>query len=272
MLRLDALLDRETATAFWLGAARRARRGLGHAIDLILPPQALDEGALDDAERPLTPGLSARGWERIQFIDGPVCDGCGAPFAYDLGPGALCAPCLARPRSTSRARAACLYDEHSRDLILKLKHADRTDLAPLFARWLSRAAAELLAEADLICPVPLHPRRLIARRYSQAAEIARPLARLSRVAYRPGVLVRARSTPTQGGRSGRGRRENVRGAFVVPPSVAASLVGKRVLLIDDVLTTGATAQSCAKALLKAGAAAVDLAVVAGVRESDTTPI
>lgn len=247
--------------------ARRMRRGLGQAIDLILPPLALDEG-----ERPQTLGLTARAWERIQFIDGHVCDGCGAPFEHDLGPGALCAACMARPRRIDRARAACLYDEHSRDLILKLKHADRTDLAPLFARWLSRAAAELLAEADAVCPVPLHPRRLLARRYNQAAEIARPLCRLGKVAYRPDVLVRTRATAIQGGKSGRGRRENVRGAFAVPPRNAAQAAGKRILLIDDVLTTGATAEACAKALKAAGAVAVDLAVVARVRESGTGPI
>ncbi len=251
----------------WRDAARRLRRGVGHAVDLILPPLALD-----DTERPQTLGLSARGWERIQFIDGPVCNGCGAPFAYDLGPGALCVVCMAAERCLSRARAACLYDEHSRDLILKLKHADRTDLAPLFARWLSRAAVDVLADADAICPVPLHPRRLLARRYNQAAEIARPLARLSRVPYRPDILVRTRATPTQGGRSGRGRRENVRNAFAVPASAASRIAGKRILLIDDVLTTGATGEACAKALLKAGAAAVDLAVVARVRESGTEPI
>ncbi len=272
MRRIDALLGREIATplwfaAVWSSAARRTRRGLGHAIDLVLPPLALD-----DAERPQSLGLSARAWERIHFIDGPVCDGCGSPFPYSLGEGVLCAACLARPRRISRARAACLYDEHSRDLILKLKHADRTDLAPLFARWLSRAAAELVAEADVLCPVPLHPRRLLARRYNQAAEIARPLARWTRTAYRPELLVRTRSTPTQGGKSGRGRRENVRNAFTVPPGMAAKVNGQRILLIDDVLTTGATAEACAKALLAAGASAVDLAVVARVRESGTEPI
>jgi len=226
---------------------------------------------LDEGERPQTPGLNAPAWERIHFLDGAVCDGCGAPFPYDIG-GALCVSCMARPRMVERTRAACLYDEHSRDLILKLKHADRTDLAPLFARWLSRAAAELLEGADAICPVPLHPRRLLARRYNQSAEIARPLARLSHVAYRPDLLKRTRATPTQGGRSGRGRRENVKNAFAVPPREAAWLDGKRVLLIDDVLTTGATTEACAKALLKAGAAAVDLAVVARVRQSEATPI
>ena len=242
-------------------------RALGHLIDLLLPPTALDEG-----ERPQSPGLSARAWERIAFLDAPVCDGCGAPFPYDLGEGARCAACMAAPRRFARARAACLYDEHSRDLILKLKHADRTDLARLFALWLSRAAGELAAECDVVVPVPLHRSRLFSRRYNQAAEIARPLGRLARLRYRPDALVRARDTGTQGGKSSRGRRLNVKGAFRVPPRRVRQIAGKRVLLIDDVLTTGATAEACAKALLEAGAIAVDLAVVARVREAASLAI
>ncbi len=255
----------------WSGAARRVRVGAGRAVDLILPPLALDDPSVGGA-RPQSPGLSARSWERIAFIDGPLCDGCGAPYPYDVGAGVLCPACSIGVRLISRTRAACVYDEHSRDLILKLKHADRTDLAPLFARWLSRAAAELLEGADLICPVPLHRRRLLARRYNQAAEIARPLSKSAKAAYAPGLLVRARATPTQGGKSGRGRRENMRNAFAVPKRAVARVAGKRILLVDDVLTTGATAEACARALLRAGAAAVDLAVVARVRESGTEPI
>jgi ComF family protein len=240
-------------------AVASALRG---ALDLILPPQALDGGA-----RPLATGLSAGTWGRIRFLEDPVCDGCGAPFEYGLGEGARCPACESRPRAFARARAACLYDDTSRELILQLKHADRPELAGLFAAWLSRAAAELLAEADLIAPVPLHPLRLLSRRYNQAAEIARPLAKRTGVAYAPGLLRRKRATPTQAGRSGRGRRLNVRGAIEAVPFQPARLAGKRVLLVDDVLTTGATAEACAKALLGAGAAAVDVATVARVREA-----
>ncbi len=254
--------DAALATGLWRNSARMARRIGAVALDLLLPPAALDE-----ADRPQSPGLSARTWERIQFLDEPVCDGCGAPFEYDLGEGARCAACMARPRAFARARAACLYDEHSRDLILKLKHADRPDLARLFALWLVRAAGELAQDCDVVVPVPLHRWRLFTRRYNQAAEIARPLARRTGLRYRPDALVRARDTGTQGGKSARGRRMNVRGAFRVPPRAAHGIAGKRVLLVDDVLTTGATAEACAKALLKAGAAAVDLAVVARVREA-----
>ena len=174
---------------------------------------------------------------------------------------------MAAPRAFARARAACLYDEHSRDLILKLKHADRTDLAHLFALWLTRAAADMIGDCEVILPVPLHRARLFSRRYNQAAEIARPIARRTGLDYRPHALVRARDTGTQGGKSSRGRRVNVKGAFRVPDRRRRQIEGKRVLLIDDVLTTGATAEACAKALLAAGASAVDVAVVARVREA-----
>lgn len=189
--------------------------------------------------------------------------GCGAPFEFD--PGARCAACAARPRAFDAARAACLYDETSRDPILKLKHADRLDLAPMFARWISRSARELIEEADAIAPVPLHPWRLLHRRYNQAAEIARPLAALTGTPYLPDALVRRRPTATQGGKSGSGRKRNVAGAFEVAEARRRQVEGLRILLIDDVLTTGATAEGCARALKAAGAARVDLAVVARVQ-------
>lgn len=221
--------------------------------------------ALDGGARPLTHGLSSASWGRIVFLEDPVCDGCGVGFEFEQGPGALCAACMTSRHAFARARAACVYDEHSRDLILKLKHADRTDLAPLLARWLSRAAAPLLIECDAVAPVPLHWRRLIARRYNQAAELARPLARHAGRRYLPAALVRRRATGTQGGKSGRGRRENVRAAFAVPRASIKHVEGRRILLVDDVLTTGATLDACAKTLLAAGASAVDVAVVARVQ-------
>jgi ComF family protein len=232
------------------------------ALDLILPRETLDGAAVTGAH-----GLAPEAWVRIHFLDGPVCDGCGAPFDYDPGPDVRCPACMARPRAFDAARAACLYDETSRDPILKLKHADRTDLAPMFARWLSRAAAELLAEAEAVVPAPLHPWRLLKRRYNQAAEIARPLARLAEVPYLADALVRRRATESQAGKSGAARRRNVAGAFQVPERRRALVEGRRILLVDDVMTTGATAEGCARALKAAGAARVDLAVVARVKET-----
>ena len=243
--------------AGWKPKAQAAWRG---TLDLLFPPQALDGGP-----RPLAGGFTADAWSRIRFLDGPVCDGCGTPFEFD--PGARCAACLAKPRAFDAARAACLYDESSRDPILKLKHADRLDLAPMLARWISRSARDLIDQADAIAPVPLHPFRLLRRRYNQAAEIARPLAAMTGSPYLPDALVRRRATATQGGKSGSGRRRNVAGAFEVPSSRAKQVAGLRILLVDDVLTTGATAEGCARALKAAGAARVDLAVVARVQDA-----
>ncbi len=233
-----------------------AARGL---LDLILPPRDL-AGATAQ-----TGGLTAQAWSRIAFLEDPVCDGCGSPFEFDPGPDVRCAACASRPRAFDRARAACLYDEASRDLILKLKHADRTDLAGLAATWLMRAAAPLIAEADLITPTPLHRWRLMKRRYNQAAEIARPLSRLSALPYLADALVRVRDTESQGGKSASGRRRNMAGAFAVPAARRRQVEGRRILLVDDVLTTGATAHACARTLKAAGAASVSLAVIAKVR-------
>lgn len=238
----------------------------GSILDLIFPPTALEGG-----DAPLTTGLGADAWSRVRFLEAPVCDGCGAAFDYDRGPGVRCAGCEARPRAFARARAACLYDDASRDLILQYKHADRTELAALFCRWIGRSAADLLAEADAVAPVPLHPVRLLSRRFNQAAEIARPLARRHGLAYLPDALARRRQG-TQAGKSRVGRRRAVAGAFVVPDGRKAQVEGRRILLIDDVFTTGATADRCARALLQAGARAVDLAVIARVREADDLSI
>lgn len=249
----------------WKAAPRLIGLGRG-LLDLVLPPRAFDGGPA------LSGGLSAAAWSRITFLDDPVCDGCGLALPFDSGAVEHCSACQARPKAFGRARAACVYDEHSRDLILKLKHADRTDLSGLFARWLSRAAAPLLEEADAIAPVPMHPGRLLRRRYNQAAEIARPLAAISGVAYLPDALIRRRDTVSQGGKSAVGRRRNVAAAFVVPEGRRHRVIGRRIVLVDDVLTTGATAEGCARALRAAGAAEVTLAVVARVTEMQARPI
>jgi len=234
-------------------------RGLA---DLILPPVAHDS-----REATAAAGLSPDAWSRVVFLEAPVCDGCGAAFEFDGGDFASerCAACLAQPYGFARARAACVYDEASRGLILKYKHGDQQQFAGLFARWISRAAADLVAGADAVVPVPLHHMRLLARRFNQAAEIARPLAREAGLDYLPDALIRAERTATQGGKSARGRRLNVRKAFAVTETGRRRIKGRRILLVDDVLTTGATGEACARVLLEAGARAVDLAVIARVR-------
>ena len=249
------------AARLWKPRAADIRPAARALLDLILPARTLDDGSPAQSA-----GLTSESWSRIAFIDGPVCDGCGTPFPHDLGAGVRCPACLTRPRVFSRARAACLYDEASRDLILQLKHADRTDLAGVLSAWISRAAAELIEDADAVAPVPLNRWRLLKRRYNQAAELARPIARRSGKPYLADVLTRPRAGG-QAGKSASGRKRAVAGAFVVPPSRRRQIEGRRVLLIDDVMTTGATAEACARALLRAGARAVDLAVIARVREA-----
>jgi ComF family protein len=244
-------------------APRQVRAAAAGLIDLVLPPRPLDEAAGRGAQ---SVGLTADSWSRIHFIEAPMCDACGAPFDFELGPGARCVACQARPPAFDRARAACLYDEASRDLILKLKHADRTDLAMLFARWLARAAADVLVDTDAIVPTPLHRWRLLRRRYNQAAEIARPLAAAAGLPFWPDALVRPRNTASQAGKSSAGRRRNVAGAFAAAPGWRRRIAGARLLLVDDVLTTGATAEGCARALKVAGAARVDVVVIARVKE------
>jgi ComF family protein len=231
--------------------------------DAIYPPAHFDGGPA------LAPGMSAQAWSKVVFLEAPVCDGCGAPFEYVTAE--RCVACQAKPFAFERARAACVYDEASRELLLRFKHGDQVQMAGLFARWMSRAAPDLLEDADAVAPVPLHPLRLLKRRYNQAAEIARPLAHAARIEYLADALVRTRRTDSQGARSGSGRRRNVQGAFAVPDGRRKQVKGRRILLVDDVLTTGATAQACAKALLAGGARAVDLVVAARVSaRSDLT--
>lgn len=255
----------------WLG--QHLSRGWHHSLrlgrvatDLILPPLAHDS-----PEAVAEAGLSPDTWSRIHFLEAPVCDGCGS--ALDVAPTDLsddrCPACLAQPFAFDRARAACVYDAASRGPILALKHGDQQTFARLFAQWISRAASDLIDQADVLVPIPLHRWRLLGRRFNQAAEISRPLARLRDREHLPDALIRTRHTPSQGGRSLRGRQQNVRHVFTVTPSGQQRLRGRRVLLIDDVLTTGATAEAASRALLAAGARAVDLAVVARVRDART---
>lgn len=235
-------------------------RAAGLALNLLLPPRCLKCGAMVDA-----PGtLCAECWEGVDFLGPPFCAVCGYPFEFEAEEGALCASCTRRRPAYWRARAAFRYDDVSRKLILAFKHGDRTDGAPAFARWLVRAGRELLTDADLLIPVPLHWARLFHRRYNQAALLANSLSQASELPVEPTLLVRRRRTSSQGGLSGGARRRNVRGAFALRPGGASRLQGRHVVLIDDVLTTGATAEECAKALLAAGAKAVDVLTLARV--------
>jgi ComF family protein len=182
----------------------------------------------------------------------------------DLGPQTLCGPCIGNPPRFDRARAALVYDEAAKRLILPFKHADRLDQAPALVRWMTRAGGELLASADLICAIPLHRQRLLARRYNQAAVLALGIAKATGLKAVPDLLQRIRATPSQGGLSATERRANVRGAFIVNLRHLAGLAGKKIVVIDDVYTTGATLEEAARVLKKAGASTVDALAFARV--------
>ncbi|MEQ1930575.1 MAG: ComF family protein [Parvularculaceae bacterium] len=236
-----------------LTAAARA------ALDLLLPPLCPITG-----ERVAAPGLlSASGWSQLQFIDDPSCATCGVPFAHE-GDGATCAQCIAEPPAFDRARAGVVYDEASHKLIVAFKHSDRTELAPLLAGWLARASAAIDFTDALIVPCPLHPMRLLGRRYNQAALLALALGERAGAEVAVEALLRVKATPPQQKLSAEARRRNVAGAFAANKRWQKRLEGRAVILIDDVLTTGATLSACARALKKAGAVRVDALVLARV--------
>ncbi|HYL33979.1 MAG TPA: ComF family protein [Stellaceae bacterium] len=238
------------------------RRVGATVLDLLLPPRCLKCGAEIAGDG----ALCAECWRGITFLQPPCCARCGLPFEVDLGPEAICGACAGETPAYSRARAALRYDEASRTLVLGFKHGDKLQLAPALGRFMRQAGAELLASCDVIVPVPLHWTRLFARRYNQAAVLAHAVARGSGLPVVADLLQRRRATPSQG-RSGRAeRRRNVRGAFVLKKGRSA--VGRRVLLIDDVLTTGATVSECARVLLESGATAVDVLTLARTVRSE----
>jgi ComF family protein len=217
-------------------------------------------------------GVCAACWAKLSFIAPPYCPRLGIPFVYDPGPGLLSMEAIANPPAYARARAAVRYDDVARTLVHALKYHDRTDLAPAMGRWMARAGEELLKEADLLVPVPLHWRRGWSRRYNQSGALARVIEKQCGVAVAPDVLRRIRPTAQQIGLNRSQRASNVQGAFKTMADRSAAIHGRRVVLIDDVLTSGATADACARALLRGRAAQVDVLVFARVVDTHKAPI
>ena len=231
------------------------------ALDFVLPPVCLRCRALIANPQ----SLCAKCWSELKFLAEPLCACCGLPFPHALGHGVRCAACMARPPLFDKARAALAYDDISRDLILPLKHADRLEASGLFGRWMANAAAELIADSDTIIPVPLHWRRLAKRRYNQAAVLAYAIAKRHQVRVDTSSLQRPKPSVSQGEMpSARARLKNVARAFTVADAQKVRIRGRRILLVDDVLTTGATLNACAKALKRAGAASVSAVTLARV--------
>jgi ComF family protein len=247
--------------------ANAARIFLRAALDIALPPLcAVCRSPVDGS------GLCSSCWSKLSFITRPYCERLGIPFVYDPGPGILSMEAIASPPAYHRARAAVRFDEISRALVHALKYGDRLDLAPMMGRWLAFAGRDLLAEADALVPVPLHWRRNWARRFNQSGMLAAAVSRNTGIPVTASALKRVKATVQQVGLSRPERAANIQGAFRVPPEGKAAVAGRRLVLVDDVLTSGATAEGCARALLRAGAANVDVLVFARVADPVQTSI
>ena len=247
--------------------AQGMRASLRLGLNVALPP-------LCPACRTLVndSGLCAECWSQLAFISAPYCPRLGIPFVYDPGPGILSMQAIADPPAYHRARAAVRYDDVARKLVHAFKYGDRLDLAPTLGRWMARAGGELTAEADALVPVPLHWRRLWQRRFNQSAALAKEISAIAGVPLAHAALKRVKATAQQVGLSRTARAANVQGAFRVPPDARSEVKGRRLILVDDVLTSGATLDACARALLRAGAAQVDALVFARVVDATKAPI
>jgi ComF family protein len=237
------------------------------SADIIMPPVCLS------CRAPLAShdALCVTCWSGVDFIRPPICDRLGMPMPFGTGEVMVSAAAVADPPEHDRARAVARYDKTVRQLVHDLKFHDRHDVCRLLAGWMLHAGSELLTGADLVVPVPLSRRRLLWRRFNQSALLAREVARRSNVTFEPMALVRTRATRAQVGLTRSERRENVRGAFAVPAPFVPVIAGRRIVLVDDVITTGATVRSAAKSLKRAGAAGVDVLAVALVTDEALVP-
>lgn len=236
----------------------------GGAAALFFPPICLG------CRRIVAAGgtLCGHCWSDIHFLEEPWCAVSGVPFVMDMGEGAISPAVMASPPAYDRSRAAVAYDGAARRLAQSLKYQDRTDLAPWLAGWMARAGRDILTDADMLVPVPLHRQRLLARRFNQSAELARAISQRSGVAFVPEAVIRIRKTAPQVGLNSRQRQDNVRAAFAVPDRMTDRVRGRHVCVVDDVYTTGATVAALAKCLRKAGAREISVLTFARVLPGD----
>jgi ComF family protein len=227
---------------------------------MVVPPMCL----ICDALCEKTGGCCPSCWKKIRFVSRPFCEITGSPFSTNLGEGAVSAAAISDPPPYERCRSAVIYDENVKRLVTGLKYSDRLDLAPWLAHWMVAAGREMFVDRPLVVPVPLHSMRMFQRRFNQASELARHVCFHTGLEFNPAVLVRSRKTSQQVGLSGPERERNVRGAFRVPGNKKIELTGRRVLLIDDVYTSGATVKAATRGLLRAGASGVDVLTFARV--------
>jgi ComF family protein len=238
-------------------------QALIQTVDSILPPRCPVTGEVVDGQ-----GLvSAKAWAALDFIAPPFCKCCGFPFDFTsshVDGDALCAACLRDPPAFDAARAALRYGDSSRDLILGFKHGDQTQIAPALTGWMLAAAKEFLEDIDVLIPVPLHRWRLLKRRYNQASILSSAMAKRAGKNHIPDGLIRVRSTPSQGHLNAKQRADNVRRAVTINPKRQDMIRGKKILLIDDVYTTGSTVEECTRALKAGGGEAVYVVTLARV--------
>ncbi len=226
-----------------------------------MPPQCPVTGEAASAPGKLGPV----GWAALHFIERPFCGRCGIPFAADYGESVECPGCIAEPPVFDRARAAVSYNEAARKVVSGLKFADRMEYAGMLGGWMARAGAGIVSRETLLMPVPLHWRRLMARRFNQSALLAHSVGDVSGAKVLLRGLRRTRATPPQKEiPSIDARRRNVAGAFAVDEKYRAAVKGAHIVLVDDVLTSGATASACARVLKRAQASQVDVLVLARV--------
>lgn len=220
-------------------------------LDILLPPRCLGCDALVGRQG----GLCSPCWSNLTRVTAPLCRCCGLPFAYAIGTDDYeCGACIASPPLYDIARTACVYDDHSKQLVHRFKYRKHTVLASLLSEWTGQAGEKWITDADLICAVPLHWRRMAQRGYNQSAIMAQRIAEKYSRPYRPQLIKRLRYTPPQASLSRNERQKNVQGLFRIDPRFSEQINGARVVLVDDVITTGATIEACCKALKKAGVA------------------
>lgn len=231
-------------------------------LDFVLPPRCLK--CLEVVQT--AHSLCSRCWSDARFISAPYCACCGTPFEYDVPDTAICLNCARKKPPFKQARCAFAYDDFSRQLVLSFKHGDHIDLAPAMGNWMARAGGDLWADCDVIIPVPLHWRRQVSRRFNQSAVLAQEVSKRVDIPVRSDLLKRHRATPSQGHLSRMARQNNLKGAF----NMDKNLQGERVVLIDDVFTTGATLLNCCEVLFKGGASQVSVLTFARVFHNNVT--
>lgn len=245
-------------------SAKRARlalrTGLHGLLGIVYPPTCIACRAATGEAQALCPAC----WRGVGFIERPYCERLGTPFPVDLGPRLLSPAAIADPPVFARARAVCRFNGTARELVHRLKYGDRVELSLTLGRMMAQAGRELIGDADLILPVPLHRTRLWRRRFNQAAALAQVVAREAGLPLATTALTRIRRTRQQVGLTRAQRADNLQGAFHIPSAMRGLVEGRRALLVDDVLTTGATVNAASRALLRAGASAVDVLTFARV--------